>query len=45
MYDGRLLIEEYKNMYFPMRWFNMINPQETYFDVIVKIYKEKENRL
>jgi hypothetical protein len=28
-----------------MRWFNMINPQETYFDVIVKIYKEKENRL
>jgi hypothetical protein len=45
IYDGRLLIEEYKNMYFPMRWFNMINPQETYFDVIVKIYKEKENRL
>ena len=32
VYDEQLLIEEYKNMFPPMRWFNMVNPQETYFD-------------
>ncbi len=39
IYDGQLLIEEYKNIFPPMKWFNMVNPQETYFDVIVDIYK------
>ena len=41
VYDGQLLIEEYKNMFPPMRWFNMVNPQETYFDIIVEIYRDK----
>ena len=38
IYDGQLLIEEYKNMFPLMRWYNMVNPQETYFDIIVDIY-------
>ena len=41
IYDGQLLIEEYKNIFPPMKWYNMVNPQETYFDVIVSIYKNK----
>lgn len=41
IYDGQLLIEEYKNIFPPMRWFNMINPQESYFDILVVIYKNK----
>lgn len=38
IYDGQLLFEEYKNMFPPMKWYNMVNPQETYFDIIVDIY-------
>ena len=41
IYDGRLLYEEYKNIFPPMKWYNMVNPQETYFDIIVDIYKRK----
>ena len=41
IYDGRLLFEEYKNMFPPMKWYNMVNPQETCFDIIVDIYKNK----
>ena len=41
IYDGKLLYEEYKNMFPPMKWYNMVNPQETYFDVIVDIYKNR----
>ncbi len=42
IYDSQLLIEDYKNMFPPMRWFNMVNPQETYFDIIVDIYKNEK---
>ena len=41
IYDNQLLIEEYKNIFPPMKWYNMINPQETFFNEIVKIYKNK----
>lgn len=41
IYDEKLLIEEYKNIFPPMKWYNMVNPQETYFDIIVDIYKNK----
>ncbi len=41
IYDGQLLFEEYKNIFPPMKWYNMVNPQETYFDIIVDIYKNK----
>ncbi len=41
IYDEQLLIEEYKNIFPPMKWYNMVNPQETYFDIIVDIYKTK----
>ena len=40
IYDEQLLIEEYKNVFPPMKWYNMVNPQETYFDIIVDIYKK-----
>ncbi|MBR3281048.1 MAG: hypothetical protein IKI57_04315 [Clostridia bacterium] len=40
IYDGGLLFEEYKNIFPPMKWYNMVNPQETYFDIIVDIYKK-----
>ena len=39
IYDEGLLFEEYKNIFPPMKWYNMVNPQETYFDIIVDIYK------
>lgn len=39
IYDEKLLYEEYKNIFPPMKWYNMVNPQETYFDIIVDIYK------
>ena len=41
IYDEQLLIEDYKNIFPPMKWYNMVNPQETYFDIIVDIYKNK----
>ncbi len=41
IYDELLLIEDYKNVLPPMKWYNMINPQETYFNIIVDIYKGK----
>ena len=41
IYDGQLLIEEYKNLFLPPKWYNMVNPQETYFDIIVDIYKNR----
>ena len=41
IYDGGLLFEEYKNIFPPMKWYNMVNPQETYFDIIVDIYKKR----
>ena len=44
IYDGTLLIEEYKNLLIPRRWFNMVNPQETYFEIIVDIYKNKASK-
>ena len=41
IYDEQLLIEEYRNIFPPMKWYNMVNPQETVFDIIVEIYKNK----
>ena len=43
IYDEQLLFEEYKNILIPMKWYNMVNPQETYFDIIVEIYKNKSH--
>jgi hypothetical protein len=40
--DGQLLFEEYKNIFPPMKWFNMVNPQETMFDIILDIYKKEK---
>ena len=39
IYDKKLLYEDYKNIFPPMKWYNMVNPQETMFDIIVNIYK------
>ena len=39
IYDDQLLFEEYKNIFPPLKWFNMVNPQETMFEIIVDIYK------
>ena len=41
IYDEQLLFEEYKNIFPPMKWYNMVNPQESYFDILVDIYKNK----
>jgi len=42
IYTDTLLIEEYKNLFIPRKWYNMVNPQETYFDIIYDIYLKKE---
>ena len=39
--NGVLLIEEIKSVIFPFKIYNMINPQETQFNEIVKIYMNK----
>ena len=39
--NGNLLIEEIKNLIFPFKIYNMINPQETKFNEIVEIYMNK----
>ncbi len=41
IYDKQLLIEEYKNIFPPMKWYNMVNPQETHFNEIVDVYIKK----
>ena len=42
IYDKQLLIEDYKNIFPLQKWYNMVNPQETYFDIIVDIYNKKK---
>lgn len=37
--NNYLLIEDYKSLKFPYKVYNMINPQETMFEEIIKIYK------
>lgn len=40
--NGVLLIEKYKNILFPFKIYNMINPQETRFNEIIEIYSNKQ---
>lgn len=39
--NGVLLIEEIKNIIFPFKIYNMINPQETMFNEMIEIYMNK----
>ncbi len=39
--NGNLLIEEIKSLVFPFKIYNRINPQETRFNELVKIYTNK----
>ena len=38
--NNYLLVEDYKSLRFPFKVYNMINPQETMFEEIIKIYKK-----